>query len=75
MPDERTNSTITWFNSKQRASQQSRTIVDMIQIGQWHGKHKVGMVFDMVFIECLIMSAGHKLKETEKTTGCEVSGS
>ena len=47
----------------------------MIQIGQWHGKHKVGMVFDMVFIERLIMSAGHKLKETEKTTGCEVSGS
>ncbi|KAM6503262.1 hypothetical protein JOM56_000205 [Amanita muscaria] len=40
MPDERTNSTITWFNSKQRGSQQSRTIVDMIQIGQWHGNHK-----------------------------------
>ena len=75
MPDERTNSMITWFNSKQQTSQQSRMTVNMIQIGQWHGKHKVGMVFDMVFIEHLIMSAGHKLKETEKVTGCEVSGS
>ncbi|KAM6488823.1 Ribonuclease H-like domain containing protein [Amanita muscaria] len=75
MLDERTNSTITWFNSKQRGSQQSRTIVDMIQIGQWHGNHKVGMVCVTLFIARLIILVGHKLKETGKTTGCEVSGS
>jgi hypothetical protein len=41
MPDERTNSTITWFNSPIRGNQMTRTIVDMIQVGQWYGKHNV----------------------------------
>ncbi|KAG0700235.1 ribonuclease H-like domain-containing protein, partial [Suillus ampliporus] len=41
MPDERTNSTITWFNSPLRGSQDARTLLDMIQIGQWYGKHQV----------------------------------
>jgi hypothetical protein len=41
MPDERTNSTITWFNSAIRGNQSARTIVDMIQVGQWYGKHVV----------------------------------
>jgi hypothetical protein len=41
----------------------------MIQIGHWHGKHKVGMVFDMLFITHLIMLAGHKLKETGNMAG------
>ena len=40
MPDERTNSTITWFNSPIRGSQNAQTLVDMIQIGQWYGKHQ-----------------------------------
>ena len=39
MPDERTNSTITWFNSPTRGNQTTQTIVDMIQVGQWYGKH------------------------------------
>ena len=34
MPDERTNSTITWFNSP--GNQNAQTIVDMVQIGQWY---------------------------------------
>jgi hypothetical protein len=41
MPDERTNSTITWFNSAIRGNQSVWTIVDMIQVGQWYGKHVV----------------------------------
>ena len=41
MPDERTNSTITWFNSPLRGNQDAQTLVDMIQIGQWYGKHQV----------------------------------
>ena len=41
MPDERTNLTITWFNSPIRGSQNAQTLVDMIQIGQWYGKHQV----------------------------------
>ncbi|KAG2116350.1 hypothetical protein BD769DRAFT_1778182 [Suillus cothurnatus] len=40
MPEERTNSTITWFNSPTRGSQNAQTLVDMIQIGQWYGKHQ-----------------------------------
>ncbi|KAF8817236.1 hypothetical protein BYT27DRAFT_7217782 [Phlegmacium glaucopus] len=39
MPDERTNSTITWFNSPTRGNQATRTIVDMLKVGQWYGKH------------------------------------
>ncbi|RDB28214.1 hypothetical protein Hypma_001371 [Hypsizygus marmoreus] len=40
MPDERTNSTITWFNSPLRGNQTAQTLVDMIQVGQWYGKHQ-----------------------------------
>jgi hypothetical protein len=40
MPDIRTNSTITWFNSPTRGSQNAQTLVNMIQIGQWYGKHQ-----------------------------------
>ncbi|KAJ6607061.1 ribonuclease H-like domain-containing protein [Mycena sp. CBHHK59/15] len=39
MPDERTNSHLTWFNSPLRGNQKAETLVDMIQIGQWYGKH------------------------------------
>ncbi|KAF8153915.1 ribonuclease H-like domain-containing protein [Crassisporium funariophilum] len=39
MPDERTNSAITWFNSPLRGNQMTQTIVDEIQIGQYYGKH------------------------------------
>jgi hypothetical protein len=44
MPDERTNSTITWFNSPTRGNQVTRTIVDMLKVGQWYGKHDVSLV-------------------------------
>jgi hypothetical protein len=40
MPEERTNSTITWFNSPTRGSQNAQMLVDMIQIGQWYRKHQ-----------------------------------
>ncbi|KAK7041309.1 ribonuclease H-like domain-containing protein [Favolaschia claudopus] len=39
MPDERTNSHLTWFNSPLRGNQKPETLIDMIQIGQWYGKH------------------------------------
>ena len=44
MPDERTNSTITWFNSPTRGNQVTRTIVDMLKVGQWYGKHDVSSI-------------------------------
>ena len=43
MPDERTNSTITWLNSPIRGNQKTRTLIDMIQVGQWYGKHAAGI--------------------------------
>ena len=39
MPDERTNSTTTWLNSPICGNQKAQTLVDMIQVGQWYGKH------------------------------------
>ncbi|KAF8487250.1 hypothetical protein DFH94DRAFT_621639 [Russula ochroleuca] len=42
MPDERTGSKITWFNSPLRANQDVSTLVNMIQIGQWYSVHKKG---------------------------------
>jgi hypothetical protein len=45
MPDERTNSQITWFNSALRGNQNAQTLVDMIQIGQWYDKHEVRFSF------------------------------
>ncbi|KAF6756151.1 hypothetical protein DFP72DRAFT_759510, partial [Ephemerocybe angulata] len=41
MPDERTNSNITWLNSAIRGSQQPRTIMDHVAIRQWYTKHDV----------------------------------
>ena len=41
MPDERTGSKITWFNSPLCANQDVSTLVNMIQVGQWYGVHKV----------------------------------
>jgi hypothetical protein len=41
MPDERTGSKITWFNSPLRANQGVQTLVNMIQVGQWYGIHQV----------------------------------
>jgi hypothetical protein len=43
MPDERTNSNITWFNSPLRGNQNAQTLVDMIQVGQWYGQHEVSV--------------------------------
>jgi len=48
MPDERTNSTITWFNSPLRGNQNAQTLVDMIQVGQWYGKHQVSCLISQV---------------------------
>ncbi|KAJ7668372.1 ribonuclease H-like domain-containing protein [Mycena polygramma] len=39
MPDERTNSNITWFNDPLRANQGQEGLLDMIMIGQWHRYH------------------------------------
>lgn len=36
MPDERTNSHITWFNSPIRGRQKAQTLIDMIQVGQYY---------------------------------------
>jgi len=33
---------ITWFNSALCGNQKAQTLVNMIQIGQWYGKHEVG---------------------------------
>lgn len=41
MPDERTGSNITWFNSPLRGNQHVSTLVNMIQVGQWYGVHAV----------------------------------
>ena len=43
MPNECTNLTITWFNSVLWGSQDASTLVDMIQIGQWYGKHNMSL--------------------------------
>ncbi|PPQ80647.1 hypothetical protein CVT25_001655 [Psilocybe cyanescens] len=40
MPDERTNSFITWLNSPNRGNQTTQTIVDTIQVGQWYRPEK-----------------------------------
>jgi len=45
MPDEWTNSRITWFNSALRGNQNAQTLVDMIQIGQWYDKHEASFSF------------------------------
>ncbi|KAK7007106.1 ribonuclease H-like domain-containing protein [Favolaschia claudopus] len=42
MPDECTNSTITWFNSPLRGNQQQEGLLDMIMVGQWHKYHAPG---------------------------------
>ncbi|KAF8182478.1 ribonuclease H-like domain-containing protein [Mycena galopus ATCC 62051] len=42
MPDERTNSNITWFNSPLRGNQKPEGLLDMIMVGQWYRYHAVG---------------------------------
>ncbi|KAI5823300.1 hypothetical protein K523DRAFT_421554 [Schizophyllum commune Tattone D] len=39
MPDERTNSTITWLNSPYRGNQKASTIIDMVLVNQWYSRH------------------------------------
>ncbi|KAJ7892709.1 hypothetical protein B0H13DRAFT_1886597 [Mycena leptocephala] len=39
MPDERTNYNLTWFNSPLRGNQKPETLTDMIEVGEWYGKH------------------------------------
>jgi hypothetical protein len=39
MADERTNSYLTWLNSPLRGKQHSETLINMIQVGQWHKIH------------------------------------
>ncbi|KAJ7278528.1 hypothetical protein C8J57DRAFT_1577239 [Mycena rebaudengoi] len=43
MPDERTNSNITWFNSPLRGNQKAENLLDMILVGQWHTYHTDGV--------------------------------
>lgn len=38
MPDERTGSKFTWFNSPLRGNQHGQTLVDMVQIGQFYAR-------------------------------------
>ncbi|KAJ7711180.1 ribonuclease H-like domain-containing protein [Mycena metata] len=42
MPDERTNSHITWYNSPLRGNQQQEGLLDMIIVGQWYTYHAPG---------------------------------
>ena len=35
------DSNITWFNTPLCGNQEAQTLVDMIQVGQWYGKHEV----------------------------------
>ncbi|KAJ7479579.1 ribonuclease H-like domain-containing protein [Mycena latifolia] len=42
MPDERTNSNITWFNSALRGNQKQEGLLDMIMVGQWYRYHAPG---------------------------------
>ncbi|KAJ7447824.1 hypothetical protein FB451DRAFT_1188110 [Mycena latifolia] len=42
MPDESTNSNITWFNSPLRGKGQQEGLLDMIMVGQWHQYHAPG---------------------------------
>ncbi|KAJ6508735.1 hypothetical protein C8R45DRAFT_1208354, partial [Mycena sanguinolenta] len=42
MPDERTNSNITWFNSPLRGNQKQEGLLDMIMVGQWYRYHAPG---------------------------------
>ncbi|KAJ7217711.1 ribonuclease H-like domain-containing protein [Mycena pura] len=39
MPDERTNSMITWLNSPLRGNQNAQTLINMIKVGQWYTYH------------------------------------
>ncbi|KAF9497418.1 hypothetical protein BDN71DRAFT_1494751 [Pleurotus eryngii] len=43
MPDERTNSHITWFNSPIRGRQKAQTLIDMIQVGQYYRNLKTDL--------------------------------
>ncbi|KAF8200408.1 hypothetical protein K438DRAFT_2015690 [Mycena galopus ATCC 62051] len=43
MPDERTNSNITWLNSPLRGNQKAENLLDMILVGQWHTYHAEGV--------------------------------
>ncbi|KAJ6555261.1 hypothetical protein B0H10DRAFT_2241429 [Mycena sp. CBHHK59/15] len=43
MPNERTNSDITWFNSPLRGNQKAENLLDMILLGQWHTYHTEGV--------------------------------
>ncbi|KAJ6605954.1 hypothetical protein B0H10DRAFT_2228709 [Mycena sp. CBHHK59/15] len=43
MPDECTNSNITWFNSPLRGNQKAENLLDMILVGQWHTYHVEGV--------------------------------
>ncbi|KAJ6540387.1 hypothetical protein B0H19DRAFT_1077799 [Mycena capillaripes] len=44
MPDERTNSNITWYNSPLRGNQQEEGLLDMILVGQWHRYHAPAVI-------------------------------
>ncbi|KAJ7728047.1 hypothetical protein B0H16DRAFT_1470638 [Mycena metata] len=43
MPDERTNSNITWFSSPLRGNQKAENLLDMILVGRWHTYHAEGV--------------------------------
>ncbi|KAJ7440728.1 hypothetical protein FB451DRAFT_1377452 [Mycena latifolia] len=43
MPDERTKSNITWFNSPLRGNRKAENLLDMILVGKWHTYHAEGV--------------------------------
>ena len=75
MPDERTGSKITWFNSPLRANQDVSTLVNMIQVGQWYGVHKVRCKvihnIDMLTFLHIIVTEGWP--ERKVSSHCQIS--
>ena len=76
MPDERTGSKITWFNSPLRANQDISTLVNMIQVGQWYGVHKVcgKVIHDIDMLTPLHMIFTEGWPKRKASPHCQISG-
>jgi hypothetical protein len=66
MPDERTGSNITWFNSLLQANQKVSTLVNMIQVGQWYRIHQVRSTQQSAFTVLIIHSQKPKSECKER---------
>ncbi|KXN87127.1 hypothetical protein AN958_09181 [Leucoagaricus sp. SymC.cos] len=74
MPDERTNSHVTWFNSPLRGSQNARTLADMVKIGQWHVKHKGGNALSLGKSQPVVKFRMMKPELLERLQGMSIPG-